>query len=427
MSTIHTLPSTGGSGDGEPGTAGPMGPIGPQGPQGVPGAKGDKGDKGNTGDTGSTGPTGSTGAKGDTGSTGPSGPKGDTGSTGPAGPKGDTGSTGPQGLKGDTGSVGATGSTGPTGPKGDTGATGAKGDTGSQGPQGVKGDTGATGAQGVQGLKGDTGAAGADGAVGAKGDTGAQGPKGDTGAQGIQGVKGDTGTAGAAGATGATGPGVATGGTTGQVLTKASNANYDTTWSTPASGGSGTSMGTAFPPWGRGRWWTTPKTLDANQNHSQSANYTAHQIQIPNACTISTVGIFCNSPNGQTADLAFFADRGINASTVGPAARLAYNTFTLDANWKTYVFPSPWVFTAPTTIWCLFRIVTASAVVPMLSTTFGASHVFNGGHTFAPTGAANYPTLVYSGASFSADMSAATPAGGTPTTVILPYFYVSAA
>jgi hypothetical protein len=39
---------------------------------------------------------------------------------------------------------------------------------------------------------------------------------------------------GATGATGATGAGVAAGGTTGQVLAKASNTNYDTTWTTPS-------------------------------------------------------------------------------------------------------------------------------------------------------------------------------------------------
>jgi|GEM_PF-2214110 len=47
---------------------------------------------------------------------------------------------------------------------------------------------------------------------------GAQGPKGDTGAVGAQGEQGDTGI------------GVPTGGTTGQVLTKKTNADYDTEW-----------------------------------------------------------------------------------------------------------------------------------------------------------------------------------------------------
>jgi len=43
----------------------------------------------------------------------------------------------------------------------------------------------------------------------------------------VQGPKGDTG---ATGPTGASGPGIATGGTTGQVLQKASGTNYDTSW-----------------------------------------------------------------------------------------------------------------------------------------------------------------------------------------------------
>jgi len=55
----------------------------------------------------------------------------------------------------------------------------------------------------------------------------------DTG--GPAGPPGPTGPAGATGATGATGPGVATGGTTGQVLTKNTATNYDTGWTTPFS------------------------------------------------------------------------------------------------------------------------------------------------------------------------------------------------
>lgn len=42
------------------------------------------------------------------------------------------------------------------------------------------------------------------------------------------------GTQGPSGPTGATGPGVQAGGTTGQVLAKNSNANYDTTWVAPS-------------------------------------------------------------------------------------------------------------------------------------------------------------------------------------------------
>lgn len=68
-----------------------------------------------------------------------------------------------------------------------------------------------------------------------QGPTGAQGATGATGAtgsQGIQGATGATGATGAAGAAGANGQGVPTGGTTGQILTKTSNTDFDTAWQT---------------------------------------------------------------------------------------------------------------------------------------------------------------------------------------------------
>lgn len=97
---------------------------------------------------------------------------------------------------------------------------------------GAVGPQGPAGPQGEQGVQGIQGEAGAPGATGAKGDKGDQG---DQGIQGIQGIKGDTGDTGAKGDTGDTGPagvGIATGGTTGQVLAKSSNADYATTWVT---------------------------------------------------------------------------------------------------------------------------------------------------------------------------------------------------
>lgn len=163
---------------GDPGVAGPAGPQGVKGDVGATGAQGVKGDAGSigpqglTGDKGDTGSTGLTGPKGDVGATGLTGPKGDTGSIGPQGLKGDTGSTGAPGAKGDIGPTGLTGAKGDPGPTGAQGVKGDTGATGAVGPQGVKGDTGA------QGLKGDTGAVGATGAKGDKGDTGATGPAG---------------------------------------------------------------------------------------------------------------------------------------------------------------------------------------------------------------------------------------------------------
>jgi hypothetical protein len=52
------------------------------------------------------------------------------------------------------------------------------------------------------------------------------------GAKGEQGDPGADGADGATGATGETGPGVAAGGSAGQVLTKSSSTDYDTEWQT---------------------------------------------------------------------------------------------------------------------------------------------------------------------------------------------------
>ena len=167
----------------------------------------------------------------DTTAPGGGGAPGPPGPTGPAGPIGPPGSAGAAGPPGATGAAGPAGATGPQGPIGLTGATGAAG------PQGVPGNTGATGPQGPIG---NTGATGPQGPIGLTGATGPQGPIGNTGPAGPTGATGATGLTGAtgpAGPTGAAGQGVPTGGTTNQVLTKNSATNYDTIWTTPASGG----------------------------------------------------------------------------------------------------------------------------------------------------------------------------------------------
>jgi hypothetical protein len=87
-------------------------------------------------------------------------------------------------------------------------------------PKGEKGDKGDRGEQGIQGIQGIQGERGEKGEPGVKGDTGERGEKGD---------KGDTGI------------GIPTGGTAGQVLAKASNADYDTEWINQSGGGGGTS------------------------------------------------------------------------------------------------------------------------------------------------------------------------------------------
>lgn len=86
-----------------------------------------------------------------------------------------------------------------------------KGDTGNQGPQGPKGDNGQQGPEGPAGPAGPTG------------QTGSQGPEGPAGEAG---PKGDNGI------------GVPEGGTTGQILAKKSNTDYDTEWINGGGGGS---------------------------------------------------------------------------------------------------------------------------------------------------------------------------------------------
>ncbi len=190
------------------------------------------------------------------------------------------GAQGPQGIQGVQGPIGIQG---PAGATGDTGATGSAGHSptvifgsgadadrltidgvasgphltgpqGASGAEGAQGPAGATGPQGPAGADGSAGAPGADGhspaiAFGAGADADRltidgvasgphlTGPQGETGNQGIQ---GPTGATGATGAAGAAGQGVPTGGTSGQVLAKASGTDYDTHWVDQSGGGGGT-------------------------------------------------------------------------------------------------------------------------------------------------------------------------------------------
>jgi hypothetical protein len=114
------------------------------------------------------------------------------------------------------------------------GAQGAKGDKGDTGIQGIQGPAGATGAQGIQGGVGATGAKGDTGAMGATGPRGLTGANGSNGAVGPQGPSGPTGPRGIQGVQGA---GVPSGGTNGQVLAKASDADNDTVWTFSGGGG----------------------------------------------------------------------------------------------------------------------------------------------------------------------------------------------
>lgn len=271
---------------GDKGDTGATGATGAQGPQGIQGIQGPKGD---TGATGPQGIQGIQGVKGDKGDTGAQGPQGIQGPIGPQGEQGIQGPIGPQGIQGPQGDIGPMGPQGPKGDKGDTGNSitlegtvptvgdlpttgndvgdlwivaasgdgyvwngtgwdnvgpirGPKGDTGDTGPQGIQGEPGPQGPQGIQGPQGDTGP---QGIQGPQGDTGPQGPQGiqgemgPQGPQGIQGIQGEMGPQGPQGLPGEqgpqgiqgpAGPGVAAGGTAGQVLAKIDATDYNTQW-----------------------------------------------------------------------------------------------------------------------------------------------------------------------------------------------------
>ena len=282
---------------GDPGPAGATGPQGPAGPQGDPGPTGPQGPAGATGATGPAGPAGADGADGDSAYqvavnngfvgteaqwlaslVGPQGPQGIQGIQGPAGTDGVDGADGldgktvlngtvdptTEGVDGDfyintttdtifgpkaggvwgsgTSLVGPTGATGPQGPQGDPGPTGATGNTGPAGADGSKWYSGTGAPSSGLGVNGDFYLNDANGDVYSKsggswsvvdnitGPTGATGPQGP---QGDPGPTGATGNTGATGATGPAGPGVASGGTTGQILSKVDNTDYNTQWINP--------------------------------------------------------------------------------------------------------------------------------------------------------------------------------------------------
>jgi hypothetical protein len=178
----------------------------------------------------------------------------------------------PQGIQGATGSTGATGAAGSAATIAvgtvTTGTAGSNATVTNAGTSGAavfnftipRGDTGAQGSAGAQGPKGDTGLTGATGtaatiAVGTvtTGTAGSNATVTNSGSAGAaifdfaipRGDKGETGATGGTGATGPAGTGVPIGGTAGQVLAKINATDYNTQWTTPATGTVTSVTGTA--------------------------------------------------------------------------------------------------------------------------------------------------------------------------------------
>jgi Protein of unknown function (DUF2793)/Collagen triple helix repeat (20 copies) len=166
------------------------------------------------------------------GANGVQGPAGPAGPAGPTGPTGTPGSQGPQGTAGPQGPAGPAGAAGPTGPAAWTAvAAWAAATAYAAGPTA---SVVTTGGETFVCITAHTSTAAFDvskwskvASKGADGTAGIQGPAGPAGATGAAGT---AGAAGPTGATGAAGPGVASGGTAGQLLVKNSAAAFDTAW-----------------------------------------------------------------------------------------------------------------------------------------------------------------------------------------------------
>lgn len=201
--------------------------------------------------------------KGDTGQQGPQGIQGPAGPQGPKGDTGDTGPAGPQGPQGEQGVQGIQGPMGPAGPRGDTGTAGADGADGSDGLSAyeVAVANGFTGTE-AQWLASLVGPQGETGPAGPQGPQGVQGIQGPAGPQGLQGETGPAGPQGERGLPGADGIGIPPGGSSGQVLAKASASDYSTEWVDPPQGGGS-----------NGIVWSDPITYNVTSVDPASTNY----------------------------------------------------------------------------------------------------------------------------------------------------------
>lgn len=86
---------------------------------------------------------------------------------------------------------------------------------------------------------GSSGSSGMNGSSGVSGSSGSSGVDGLTGSSGTSGVDGSQGLSGSSGTSGINGIGIPAGGSTGQVLAKASATDYDTQWVNQSGGGGG--------------------------------------------------------------------------------------------------------------------------------------------------------------------------------------------
>lgn len=275
----------------------------------------------------------------------------------------------PRGFDGAAGAQGPRGLTGAQGPVGATGPAGQSGQEGPAGPQGIQGPQGPAGApfliykvyptvdemnagfetDGIQegqlvGISQETG--GEQGGYlyikGAKeyqfffdinkidGIQGPQGEQGPQGAQGAQGPAGKDGQTGPAGPQGENGVGVPVGGTTGQFLAKASDADYDTVWQDAPSGSGITlqSIQITTPP--NQTEYNAGQTFN-NTGMVVTAFYNYNLSQIVTGYTISPSGVLTGDI---TAVTITYSEGGVVKTATQPitVTRLT-GTLSIDPTW----------------------------------------------------------------------------------------------
>lgn len=183
-----------------------------------------------------------------------------------------------------------------------------------KGEKGDKGDRGEQGIQGIQGIQGERGE---------KGETG------DTGERGEKGDKGDTGI------------GIPVGGTTGQVLAKASNADYDIEWVNQSGGGGGSSdyNDLTNKPSINGVTLEGDVTISVPSKTSELVNDSGFLTAIPSEYVTDSEMATALLPKANTADLATVATSGnyndlSNKPTI-PTVPTNISAFTNDAGYLT--------------------------------------------------------------------------------------------
>lgn len=192
------------------------------------------------------------------------------------------------------------------------------------------GPAGAPGADGADGAPGADGASAYDVAV-------AEGFVGDETAW-LASLVGADGADGATGATGATGPGVAVGGTTGQVLAKASATDYDAEWIDASAGGGfpepGVTAGDYIPtPIAVIGGYVTPaianmRMMPVRVRKTQTFDRIGFVAQTSDATTVARVGIYAD--NGSSRPGALVLDAGTVSLASNGAKTVTINQ-TLDA------------------------------------------------------------------------------------------------